>query len=74
MVLPVLVLVQSKGIGGILIVINTVLPLLPQFEIVVDVSFNHNVLLGVHSRDFALRVDHQNLTLERNIGNFSVNL
>lgn len=64
MVLPVLVLVQGEGIGGILIVINTVLALLPQFEIVVHISFNHNVLLGVHSGDFALRIDHQNLMKE----------
>lgn len=67
MVLPVLVLVQCEGVGGILVMINTVLPLLPQFEVIVEVSLHHNLLLCVQPRDFTLRVDHQDLVKERKV-------
>lgn len=62
MVFSMLVFVQCERIGGILIVIHTVLPLLPQLEIIVEVSFHHNnFFLGIQPRDFSLGADHQNL-------------
>jgi hypothetical protein len=46
MVFPVLVLIQSKRIGGVLIVIDSILPFLTQLKIIVDISFHDHFLFG----------------------------
>lgn len=62
MVFPVLVLIQSKWIGGVLIVVDTVFPFLTQLKIIVDISFHDHFLFGAQTRNFSLRVNYQHLT------------
>lgn len=62
MVFSVLVLIQSKWIGGVLIVVDTILPFLTQFKIIVDISFHDHFLFGAQPWNFSLRVNYQYLT------------
>lgn len=45
-VLPVLVFIQGKGIGRVLIVVDTILPFLSQLKIIVDIPFHDHLLFG----------------------------
>lgn len=42
--LSVLVLVEGHSIGAVLVMIDTVFPLLAKFEVLADSSFHHHVL------------------------------
>lgn len=46
MVFPVLVLIQGKGVGRVLIVIDAILPFLSQLKIIVDAPFHDHFLFG----------------------------
>lgn len=45
--------------------VDTVLPFLTQLKIIVDVSFHHNLFLGIQSGDFPLGIYHKHLIQER---------
>lgn len=65
MVFSVLVLIQSKWIGGVLIVVDTILPFLTQLKIIVDISFHDHFLFGAQPWNFSLRVNYQHLTKKK---------
>ena len=58
MVFSVLMLIQRKWIGGVLIVVDTILPLLTQLKIIVDVSLHDHFLFGAQPWNFSLRVNY----------------
>ena len=61
MIFSMLMLIQSKWIGGVLIVVDAILPLLTQLKIIVDVSLHDHLLFGAQPWNFSLRVNYQYL-------------
>lgn len=61
MVFSVLVFIQSKWIGRVLIVVDSILPFLSQLKIVVDVPFHDHLLFGAQPWNLSLGVNHQHL-------------
>lgn len=55
--LSVLVLVEGHGIGAVLVMIDTVFPLLAELEVLAECSLHHHVLAAcVDTGDVTLRI------------------